>query len=122
MQLDDGTTAFGEPGVIEVLEVLGGDGGDTIQVAPAANVGNGLYVNVDGGSPRASDALVITDFDGSGNLDAAGCRPISSWSGQSRTAGCRQCAGVPGRRAASQYRLRECRDRLAQRVPVATTC
>ncbi|MCU0960500.1 MAG: dockerin type I domain-containing protein, partial [Pirellulaceae bacterium] len=73
IQLDDGTTTFGEPGIVEVLDVRARDGSDTIVVVPAENVGNGLYVNVDGGSPRASDALVISNLDAEGNpvaLDA----------------------------------------------------
>ena len=46
---------------IEVVEVAGNDGNDTVWVVPGAAVGNGLFVNVDGGSPQASDALVITN-------------------------------------------------------------
>ncbi len=47
--------------VVEVLEVAGNDGNDTVWVVPGAAVGNGLFVSVDGGSPQASDALVITN-------------------------------------------------------------
>jgi hypothetical protein len=66
--LDAGTTTQGGiSGTIEVLDVFGGNGNDTIQVAAAENVGDGLYVNVDGGAARASDALVITDFDATGS-------------------------------------------------------
>ena len=44
---------------------MGRDGDDTFHVVPGADVGDGLYVNVDGGEPLASDALVVT------NLNAA---------------------------------------------------
>ncbi len=70
--LDDGTAAFGTAGIIESVEVRGNDGNDTVYVAPDAPVGNGLFVKVDGGSPRASDALVITDIDGAGDPVAFG--------------------------------------------------
>jgi hypothetical protein len=59
-------------GSIETVTVTGNDGDDTFQVAPAPAVapgapdGPGLFINVDGGQPQASDALVIT------NLAAAG--------------------------------------------------
>lgn len=71
--LDDGTTAFGTPGIIEAVTVDGMDGNDTFHVVmrddgtPAEPVGNGLYVDIQGGSPRASDALVITAFDAAGD-------------------------------------------------------
>lgn len=65
--LDDGSTEFGTAGIVEVVEVRGRDGDDTIHVAPASPVGDGLFVLVDGGAARASDALVITGLDGSGN-------------------------------------------------------
>ncbi len=70
--LDDGAAEFGTPGIVEVVAVLGNDGSDTIFVSPANPVGNGLYVDVDGGSPRASDALVITDLDANGDPVAFG--------------------------------------------------
>lgn len=62
--LDDGTATVGTAGIIEAVEVVGNDADDTIQVEPAPAVGAGLYVNVDGGSPQASDALVIGDLTG----------------------------------------------------------
>ena len=54
-------------GIIEAVTVNGRDGGDTFHVVPGAPVGNGLYIDIDGGSPQASDALVITNLDGAGN-------------------------------------------------------
>ncbi len=74
--LDDGTTAFGTPGIIEAVTVDGMDGNDTFHVVmrddgtPAEPVGDGLYVDIQGGSPRASDALVITAFDANGDPTA----------------------------------------------------
>ncbi len=68
--LDDGSAAFGTSGVVEVVQAEGNDGSDTIYVAPGAAVGNGLYVDVNGGSPLASDALVITDLDAAGDPQA----------------------------------------------------
>jgi hypothetical protein len=65
--LDDSTSPFGTPGVIETVEVRGRDGDDTFHVVPGDSIGNGLFVNIDGGSPHASDALVITDLDGANN-------------------------------------------------------
>jgi len=62
--LDDGTATVGTAGIIEAVEVLGRDADDTFQVEPAPAVGAGLYVNLDGGSPLASDALVIGDLTG----------------------------------------------------------
>ncbi len=50
-----------------MVEVLGGDGADTFHVVPAAAVGNGLYIQVNGGSPLASDALLVTNLDGANN-------------------------------------------------------
>ena len=64
--LDDGTASYGTPGIIEAVGLDGRDGNDTFHVVmrddgtPAPPVGNGLYVDVQGGSPQASDALVIT--------------------------------------------------------------
>ena len=52
------------------------DGNDTFHVVmrdddtPAPPVGNGLYVDVQGGSPMASDALVITALDSNGDVVA----------------------------------------------------
>ena len=66
--LDDGTTAIGTPGIIESITADGDDGDDTFWVASAAAVGNGLYVNVQGGDPRASDALLITNLNADGTL------------------------------------------------------
>ncbi len=54
-------------GIIEAVRVQGRDGGDTFHVVPDAAVGNGLFIDIDGGSPQASDALVITNLDGAGN-------------------------------------------------------
>ena len=65
--LDDSTSPFGTPGVIETIEVRGRDGDDTFHVVPGDSIGNGLFVNIDGGSPHASDALVITNLDGANN-------------------------------------------------------
>ncbi|MDA1053079.1 MAG: dockerin type I domain-containing protein [Planctomycetota bacterium] len=70
--LDDGTSAIGTAGIIETITARGRDGDDTFWVASAPAVGNGLYVNIDGGEPRASDALVIT------NLNADGTRAFLS--------------------------------------------
>jgi hypothetical protein len=49
---------------IELVEVRGHDGRDTFHVVPGPAVGNGLFVKIDGGSPLASDALLITDLNG----------------------------------------------------------
>ncbi len=70
--LDDGTISFVDAGAIEVLNVEAGDGGDTIQVVPGAPSGNGLYINVDGGEPQASDALVITGLNAQNNPEPLG--------------------------------------------------
>ncbi|NND97318.1 MAG: hypothetical protein HKN47_08330, partial [Pirellulaceae bacterium] len=64
--LDDGTSVIGTPGIIESVTVAGGDGDDTFWVATAPALGNGLYVNVSGGEPQASDALVITNLNPDG--------------------------------------------------------
>jgi len=50
-------------GIIETITAEGNDGDDTFWVVPADVVGNGLVANVHGGSPRASDALVVTALD-----------------------------------------------------------
>lgn len=66
--LDDGTAAFGTQGIVEVVEVEARDGNDTIYVAPDDMLDDeSLYVKVDGGSPLASDALLITDLDAGGD-------------------------------------------------------
>ncbi len=65
--LDDGTVGFGDAGAIEIVSVESQGGSDTIQVVPGAPNGNGLYINVDGGEPQASDALVITALDANNN-------------------------------------------------------
>ncbi len=83
--LDDGMAAFGTPGIVEVVAVHGNDGSDTIFVTPADPVGNGLFVDVNGGSPLASDALVITDMDGGGDPVALGT-DVFVVVGQSRVA------------------------------------
>ena len=62
------TTVFAG-GIIETITAEGRDGDDTFHVVPADAVGAGLYVNVEGGDPRASDALVVTALDGN-NLAA----------------------------------------------------
>ena len=71
--LDDGSAAFGTPGIVEAVGMNGMDGNDTFHVVmrdngtPAPPVGNGLYVDIQGGSPQASDALVVTAFDAAGD-------------------------------------------------------
>ncbi|MCA9121452.1 MAG: hypothetical protein KDB11_14780 [Planctomycetales bacterium] len=70
--LDNGTATIGSAGIIESVTVEGNDGDDTFWVASAPAVGNGLYINVEGGEPRASDALVVT------NLNADGTRAFLS--------------------------------------------
>jgi hypothetical protein len=67
VRLDNGTSPLGFPGIIEVVDVLGGSGADTFHVVPAPAVGNGLYINLDGGGPHASDALLITNLDAANN-------------------------------------------------------
>lgn len=72
--LDDGTTPFGTPGIVEAVTVEGLDGNDTFHVVmyddavpgSAVPVGNGLYVDIQGGPPRASDALVVTALNAAG--------------------------------------------------------
>ena len=58
---------------IETLTVLGLAGQDSFQVTPAVGVGisprDNLVVNIDGGSPTASDSLVLRAF-GGGTLPA----------------------------------------------------
>ncbi len=75
--LDDGA-AIGLPAVpatvtggsIETVTISARDGDDTVHydpadvVSPGAPDGPGLFVNVDGGQPQASDALVITSLVG----------------------------------------------------------
>ena len=52
-------------GNIEILNAIGLDGADTFVVIPAQAVGNGLFINVDGGASAAVDALIVSQWDGS---------------------------------------------------------
>ncbi|MFO0915154.1 MAG: dockerin type I domain-containing protein [Pirellulales bacterium] len=61
--LDDGTSTVGVPGIIETVELRGEDGQDTFYAAPGAAVGNGLYIDISGGSDRNNDALVVARLD-----------------------------------------------------------
>jgi len=53
--------------LVDTLTINGSDGDDTFHVVPGLT-GNGatLFVNVDGGQPQASDALVITNLNANG--------------------------------------------------------
>lgn len=62
--LDSGTP-LGDVGAIECVVARGNAGVDTFHVVPADAVGDGLFITVDGGPGATSDALVITDLNGS---------------------------------------------------------
>ena len=61
----DATNASPGTGLVDTVTIAGRDGSDTFHVVPGITTnGANLFVNVDGGQPEASDALVITNLNG----------------------------------------------------------
>ena len=63
VQVDALKTVSIDTATNEALTVQGDLGNDTFHVVPGATLGDGLLLHLDGGSPPASDALVITNLD-----------------------------------------------------------
>lgn len=61
----DATNASPGSGLVDTVTIAGRDGDDTFHVVPGVTANNAtLFVNIDGGQPEASDALVITNLNG----------------------------------------------------------